>query len=219
MKRRRTFFKRLKAPIPTLCYAVCAAVWLAAGAAGLCSDGIAKATGRLYQFELAAEDFEQVGLQRLESGALLTLDGDPQMIWENGEGAVLRTVRMEAAFDRSPREMCLYYTTKEGEPFSVNKRVFAAQADDGSYLYTLPQGRIAALRLDPCSPEENKPVEMTIAGLYVNEPAPWWSYFAPGWAGVFSMVLYPGLAAAAISLVRAAWMWYKNKRSARGAQG
>ena len=110
MKRRRTFFKRLKAPIPILCYAVCAAVWLAAGAAGLCSDGIAKATGRLYQFELAAEDFEQVGLQRLESGALLTLDGDPQMIWENGEGAVLRTVRMEAAFDRSPREMCLYYT-------------------------------------------------------------------------------------------------------------
>ena len=113
-----------------------------------------------------------MGLQRLESGALLTLDGDPQMIWENGEGAVLRTVRMEAAFDRSPGRCAFTYTTKEGEPFSVNKRVFAAQADDGSYLYTLPQGRIAALRLDPCSPEENKPVEMTIAGLYVNEPAP-----------------------------------------------
>ena len=200
-------------------YLLALAAWLVLGAAHFGSDALAKAQGRLAEETMAVTDWQLVGLTQNADGTLTTVDGDPQMIWENGEGAVLRTVRMEAAFDRSPREMCLYYTTKEGEPFSVNKRVFAAQADDGSYLYTLPQGRIAALRLDPCSPEENKPVEMTIAGLYVNEPAPWWSYFAPGWAGVFSMVLYPGLAAAAISLVRAAWMWYKNKRSARGAQG
>lgn len=215
MKRLKTYFKKCRAPIPVLCYAACLVLWLAAGFAGLCSDAAAKAAGSLYQFELKPGDFEQVALQPLENGALLTLNDDPQMIWENKDAVTLRTLRMAASFDRSPREMCLYYTTRQGEPFSVNKRVFAAQADDGSYVYTLPQGRIAALRLDPCSPLENKPVELVITGLYLNEPAPWWSYFAPGWAGAFSMALYPGLAAAAISLVRAAWMWYKNKRGAR----
>lgn len=215
MKRLTGFWKRLKAPIPTLCYAFCLAVWLLGSLGGLCADGLAKAGGDLYQFELAPGDFELVALEPQEGGALLTLDGDPQMIWRNEGAVTVRTLRMEAEFDRSPREMCLYYTTKEGEPFSVDKRVFAAQANDGSYVYTLPQKRITALRLDPCSPLENKPVEMVISGLHVNEPAAWWSYFAPGWAGLLSMILYPGLAAAGISLVRAAWMWYKNKRGAR----
>lgn len=212
MKRLKLLVKKLRAPLPTLCYGACLALWLLGSLLGFGSDFVQKAAGSLYQFQLAYEDFEPVNLHRQENGVLLTENDDPQMIWQNDQGLTVRTLRMEASFSRSPREMCLYYTTKPGEPFSVNKRVFAAQNNDGSYVYTLPQGRIAALRLDPCSPLENKPVEIELSGIYLNEAAAWWSYFSPGWAGAFRMALYPGLAAAALSLAREALLWYKNKK-------
>lgn len=209
----KRLLRRIKAPIPVLCYSVCLAAWLAASLWGLCADGLAAAGGRLYPFELQTADFELVNLHQSEAGQLVTETDDPQMIWQNPDGRTVRTVRMAAAFDASPREMCLYYTSRAEEPFGVNKRVFAAQQNDGSYLFTLPQGPVAALRLDPCSPDENKQVSMELAGLYANEPAPWWSYFAPGWAGAFYMLVYPGLAAAALRLVWEAVLWYKKKRN------
>ena len=34
------------------------------------------------------------------------------------------------------REMCLYYTTKTGEPYSQDRRVFPKVLADGTYVYT-----------------------------------------------------------------------------------
>lgn len=198
--------------LPLLCYVVAVIVWLGGGVWSLAADTLAKAGGTLYERELTVDNFELVDMQLLEDGSYITTSGDPQMIWHNTDGMTVRTLRLTASFDRSPREMCLYYTNAEGEPFSVNKRVFAAQQDDGSYVYTLPQGNIAALRLDPCSPEENKPVTMTFSGFSLNEPAGVVSYFAPGWYGAMELVLYPGLAACALSLAQSAWQTYKSKK-------
>lgn len=197
-----------------LCYAVCLLVWLVGGLWSLGRDLAVKAVGSLYQFELQAKDFELVNLHPQPDGSYLSENDDPQMHWKNTDGIAVRTLRMQAQFSRAPREMCLYYTNDPKEPFGVNKRVFAQQKNDGSYQYTLPAGRIAALRLDPCSPDENKPVEMVFGSFQVNEPMPFWKYFAPGWAGLFQMILYPGLAAAALSIAQQALLWYKSKRKA-----
>ncbi len=208
----RERLKKIPAPIPVLCYTLAVLFWLVTSLWGLGADLAAKAAGGLYQQQLAVEDFTLVNMHQQEDGSYITENGDPQMIWQNPDGRTIRTLRMTAGFDRSPREMCLYYTTEAGEDFGVNKRVFAAQADDGSYLYTLPQGNITALRLDPCSPEEEKMVTMTFQSFVMNEPASLASYFAPGWYGMMQLIVCPGLCASAVSLARQAFVYYQQKK-------
>ena len=76
--------------------------------------------------------------------------------------------------------MCLYYTTKVGEDYSADRRVFPQSLGSGQYVYTLPRTSLAALRLDPCSPEENKTVTLTMSDITLNAadtlPAVW-QYF------------------------------------------
>ena len=98
---------------------------------------------------------------RIGGRQLITTGGDPQMILEDVSGRVVRTVSYNVEFDGDSREMCLYYTTKTGEPYSQDRRVFPKVLADGTYVYTLPRTRIVALRLDPCSPDENKTVGLT----------------------------------------------------------
>ena len=115
----------------------------------------------------------------------MTLDGDPQMIWENPDGRAVRTLRVEASYSDEPREVCLYYTNRAGEDFSQDKRVFPQKQADGSYRYTLPYGAIASLRLDPCSPDVNKSIAITLGAVTMNEPAGAGSYFVPSWYQCF----------------------------------
>lgn len=208
----KKWFQKIKDPIPVICWGLCLVIWLFGGVLSAARDFVAKSTGSLYEFSLSAEDFALANLHMQPDGSYLTETDDPQMHWQNTDGITLRSLRMKASFSSEPREMCLYYATEPGEPFGVDKRVFASQQNDGSYLYALPAGKIAALRLDPCSPDADKPVTIEFEPFEVNESVPLWQHFAPGWAGFFKMLLYPGLAAAALSLVREGWMWYKSKR-------
>ena len=86
------------------------------------------------------------------------------------------------------------------------RRVFPQSLGSGQYVYTLPRTRLAALRLDPCSPEENKAVTLTMSDITLNAadtlPAVW-QYFVPTLYQAFCLVLYPALAAAAVSMVGA----------------
>lgn len=182
--------------LPAACYALCLLLWLSGSLWGLVSDMVGRAGGRLTPFELTASDFELVAMEQ-HAQDLYTLTDDPQMIWHNPDDRILRSLRFTADYQDSAREMCLYYTNAPGEDFSQEKRVFAAQSSDGkSYLYTLPQGHIAALRLDPCSAKKNL---ITVHGISLNEDVPLWQYFAPGWHRAFQMILYPALAAAGIA--------------------
>lgn len=205
------WFKRQAARpgfFPAACYALCVGGWLLLSLISLGRDAAARANGSLAPFALdpaALEPVNAVWEAAEENGAavLLTLTDDPQLLWRNPDGRAVRTLRFAAVYENSPREMCLYYTSAPGEPFSQDKRVFAVPSDDGeSYLYTLPQGRIAALRLDPCSTEENR---VTVFGIALNEPMGLLSYLSPGWYGAFRMALWPGLAAAVLELLRQLW--------------
>ena len=136
------------------------------------------------------------------------------MILEDVGSRVVRTISYTAKFDGEAREMCLYYTTKVGEDYSADRRVFPQSLGSGQYVYTLPRTSLAALRLDPCSPEENKAVTLTMSDITLNAadtlPAVW-QYFVPTWYQAFCLVLYPALAAAAVSMVGAVAVERKRK--------
>ena len=191
--------------LPLTAYLLALVCWLVLGAAHLASDTAARAQGRLTAATLAVPAWPLAGLT-LADGTLTTLDGDPHIILENVDGRVVRTISYTAQFDDEPREVCLYYTTKIGEDYSADRRVFPKSAGSGRYIYTLPRTSLAALRLDPCSPEENRTVTFTMSDITLNAadtlPAPW-QYFVPGWYQAFCLVLYPALAAAAVSIVGA----------------
>ena len=169
--------RKIKAPIPLLCYGVCLIGFLAVCLWHFAGDSLARANGRLTEAQMTAADFVLAGLE--------------------------------------PREVCLYYTNRAGEDFSQDKRVFPQKQADGSYRYTLPYGAIASLRLDPCSPDVNKSIAITLGVVTMNEPAGAGSCFVPSWYQCFCLILYPGLAAAALSLARQAWK--KRRRPAAGA--
>ena len=205
MKALKNWFTR-RGALPLTAYLLALAVWLVLGAVHFGSDAIARAQGRLAEETLPVTGWQLVGLVQNEDGTLTTVDSDPQMILENVDGRVVRTISYTAEFDGEAREMCLYYTTKVGEDYSADRRVFPQNLGDGQYVYTLPRTSLAALRLDPCSPEENKTVTLTISSLTLNAAATLpavWQYFVPTWYQVFCLVLYPALAAAAVSIILA----------------
>lgn len=202
MKRLRSLAAKPWA-LPLLCYLSAAVIWLALGAVHAVADTAAKASGRLVTREMAVTDFALADLNVVSSGesgqtVLETTSNDPQMILEDVSNETVRTLQMDAGYEGTVGEMCLYYTTAAGQEYSKDRRVFPTRQSDGSYLYTLPRGSIVALRLDPCSPEENKSVTITIEKILLNRPAGFGSYFVPSWYQVFCLVLYPGLAAAVL---------------------
>lgn len=206
--------------LPLTCYLVAAALWLVLGAVHWGSDALARSAGTLYEADIPVADWKLAGLQdngsTADTALLTTTDGDPQMILEDVSDMVVRTLSYTVAFEGDAREMCLYYTTKIGEDYSQDRRVFPQALGEGHYLYTLPRTSIVALRLDPCSPDENKTVGLTFAPGTISLNAPEtlpavWQYFVPSWYQAFCLVLYPALAAAALSWLRAVWCALRRK--------
>ena len=219
MKTLQRWFSR-RGALPLTCYLVAAALWLVLGAVHWGSDALARSAGTMYETDIPVSDWKLAGLTETaatpESAALTTTDGDPQMILEDVSDMVVRTVSYTVEFDGYAREMCLYYTTKVGEDYSQDRRVFPESLGDGRYLYTLPRTSIVALRLDPCSPDANKTVGLTFTPGTISLNAPEtlpavWQYFVPSWYQAFCLVLYPALAAAALSWLRAVWRALRRK--------
>ena len=217
MKAMKNWFAR-RGALPITAYLLALAAWLVLGAAHFGSDALAKAQGRLAEETMAVPDWQLVGLTQNEDGTLTTVDGDPQMILEDVSGRVVRTVSYNVEFDGDSREMCLYYTTKTGEPYSQDRRVFPKVLADGTYVYTLPRTQIVALRLDPCSPDENKTVGLTFTPQSITLNAASTlpggaDYFIPTWYQLFGLIVYPALAAAALD-----WLWAVGRQLAKKKQ-
>ncbi len=229
MKQLKAFFAR-RGAVPAACYILALAVWLVLGLAHAGSDALAKAQGRMTEQAVPVENWQLVGLEiddvQPDTGnsetslTLTTTNGDPQMILEDVSGQVIRTLSYTVTFDGDAREMCLYYTTKVGEDYSQDRRVFPQSLGNGRYLYTLPRTSIAALRLDPCSPDENKTVGLTFAPavltLNAAETLPsWWQYLVPTWYQAFCLILYPALCASALSWLRSLVPFLERKGTKR----
>lgn len=198
MKKLFAKMRSVRHPIPVLCYGLTLAGWLVWSLFCLMGDAV----GGVEPVSLQPGDFTLINLEQVGENVYFTTNGDPQMILEDTAGRPVRNLAIHATYTKDAREMCLYYTTRPGEDFSQDKRVFAVQDDSGTCTYTLPRKKICSLRLDPCSPAENELLNMTVYSLTLNTPQPWYSYFAPGWNGVFRLVLWPGMAAALLSILQ-----------------
>lgn len=221
MKTLQRWFSR-RGALPLTCYLVAVILWLVLGAVHWGSDALARSAGTMYEADVPVSDWQLAGLTETaatpESAALITTDGDPQMILEDVSDRVVRTVSYTVEFDGDAREMCLYYTTKVGEDYSQDRRVFPESLGNGRYLYTLPRTSLVALRLDPCSPDANKTVGLTFTPGTISLNAPEtlpavWQYFVPTWYQAFCLVLYPALAAAVLSWLRAVVRALRRKTS------
>lgn len=204
----RKFFAR-RGALPAACYLLTLAGWLVLGAWNFGSDAVSRAQGTLTEQQISLEEFQLVDLDAQE-GEYTSTSSDPQIILEDVSDRVVRTLSYQAEFDSEPREMCLYYTTAVGEPYSQDKRVFPTIGEDGSYIYTLPRTTIVSLRLDPCSPDATDPVTVQFAGdaITLNDADALPSglaYWLPSWYQLFCFLLYPALAAAILSWLRAVW--------------
>lgn len=204
----RKFFAR-RGALPAACYLLTLAGWLVLGAWNFGSDAVSRAQGSLTEQQVSLGEFQLVDLDAQEGGYTST-SSDPQIILEDVSDRVVRTLSYQAEFDSEPREMCLYYTTAVGEPYSQDKRVFPTIGEDGSYIYTLPRTTIVSLRLDPCSPDATDPVTVQFAGdaITLNDADALPSglaYWLPSWYQLFCFLLYPALAAAILSWLRAVW--------------
>ncbi len=204
----RKFFAR-RGALPAACYLLTLAGWLVLGAWNFGSDAVSRAEGTLTEQQVSLGEFQLVDLDAQEGGYTST-SSDPQIILEDVSDRVVRTLSYQAEFDSEPREMCLYYTTAVGEPYSQDKRVFPTIGEDGSYIYTLPRTTIVSLRLDPCSPDATDPVTVQFAGdaITLNDADALPSglaYWLPSWYQLFCFLLYPALAAAILSWLRAVW--------------
>lgn len=209
------FFAR-RGAILAACYLLTLAGWLVLGAWNFGSDAAARAGGTLAQQQISLEEFQLVDLQA-EGNGYVSTSADPQIILEDVSDRVVRTLSYQAEFDADPREMCLYYTTAAGEPYSQDKRVFPTIGEDGSYVYTLPRTTIVSLRLDPCSPDATSPVTVQFDGdaITLNDAHALPSglaYWLPSWYQLFCFVLYPALAAAVLSWLRAVWGELRSRR-------
>ena len=217
MKALKNWFSR-RGALPLTAYLLALAVWLVLGAVHFGSDAAARAQGRLAEETMAVTDWQLVGLVQGADGTLTTQDGDPQMILEDVSGRVVRTVSYNVEFDGDSREMCLYYSTKTGEPYSLDRLGVPKVLADGTYVYTLPRTQIVALRLDPCSPDENKTVGLTFTPQSITLNAASTlpggaDYFIPTWYQLFGLIVYPALAAAALD-----WLWAVGRQLVKKKQ-
>lgn len=210
MKKRCARFWSHPAALPLACYLLAAVCWLALGVYGLLADR------GLTGWEVPAGAFEMADLAPDGLGGYVTLSGDPQMIWENTDGRRVRTlsyVMEEQSGDL--REVCLYYTTAPGQPFSARQRVFSTRVGE-RYVFTLPRVSLAALRLDPCSPGDSGMLTLRFAADSIEFNAGavlphGMDYFRPGWHQLFGLVLYPALAAAVLDWLRAVVCWLRKR--------
>ncbi len=216
MKKRLQALWRSRAALPCACYLLAAVSWVLWGVFCRLDD-----LGLAPQRAVPVQDFELVDLAPAGMpGGYTATSGDPQMILSGLSGQKLRTVSYLPQFpDADPREMCLYYTSRPDEPFSQDKRVFPRTAADGRYVYTLPHGPIAALRLDPCSPGVGAQVTVVFAldEIVFNHTATLpraLDGFLPDAWQLFWLLLCPALAAAALDWLRAALaLWRRRPRS------
>lgn len=132
------------------------------------------------------------GLDGAGEGAYVSTGVDPQMIFEHVDHPV-RQVLLTVSFTAYPGEMELFYTHTPGEGFSARRRVIGVPVQ-GGWLYTLPAGQVAALRLDLGTVSANT---AQVGGITLNPRLPASHYFAPTLRTLALLLALPALASCA----------------------
>ena len=95
----------------------------------------------------------------------------------------------------------VYYTTKEGEGFSENKRWWAQPVDGEDNWYVVEMGlkNVRSLRIDPTMYAGN---QMTFGTFIINEERTLSDYIAPDARRIFNLLLYTGIISSVLRFVQ-----------------
>ena len=173
--------------VVALCYGAFLALWLLLALVRFVGDSARNET----QLTLDAATVQNLLPLHIDGvgAGFISENEDPQMMFEPIDERV-RLVRFSAQFMREAGEMELFYTRKEGQGFSVAKRVIGVLQSDGSYLYALPAGEVHALRIDPGTQGGN---EMIIDAVTLNPKLSPSYYFVPTLRDVMAFIIWPAL--------------------------
>ncbi len=199
-QRLKTILAVLYQRLPLWCYLAALALWLGLALADYIGDGL-RAEAALNPADAVPHNTDNAG-----DGWFVTQNADPQLVFAYLDADV-RVVRMGFETNGQPGEMELFYT-REGLAFSPRQRVIGVPQDDGSYLYFLPAGRAAALRID-LGTRGGVPVRVTGIGLNPRLPAA--HYFVPGLYMLAALAVLPALACAGIFTI-IEWVGFCRRR-------
>lgn len=192
-------------------------VWLVTivcAAIQLISDLHARSVGTLAEQTLSLAEMQLVNAYVEADNVLISENEDPQLLYTVPTGMQLKTLRFAAAYDKTPYERCVYYTTEEGGAFSGSRRVWPKENADGSLTFELPRG-VWAIRLDPGSRMD---LRVSIKEIVLNEERAALSYFIPEADELVMLLLLPGLGAAALQCGVDAVKYRREHRNEQAAQ-
>ncbi|MDL2218771.1 hypothetical protein LJC04_00275 [Ruminococcaceae bacterium OttesenSCG-928-O06] len=150
-------------------------------------------TGTLAPAELTLEDFDLLDLEA-DGDVLLVLSADPQMLLKDTSRRVENLV-VDFAYRHQPRQSSVYWAAL-GQDYSRTKIAYSQNAQH--QVYYLPVTGRQSLRFDPDSLNGN---HITVGRIAINQPRPLWAFFVPGMARIVLVVVVPGLAASALSIL------------------
>ncbi|MCI2047012.1 MAG: hypothetical protein LKJ90_04785 [Faecalibacterium sp.] len=188
--------RRATAPIPILIYLLTLVGWLIFSTALLTADQKAQKQGLMPTQAVTQSDFSLLNVLKAND-KLVCITTDPQLWWYNYDGIRVRTLTMTANYSKNPLEICLFYLKDGQADFSLDQRVYPVQNEDGTYTFTLPTTKVSRLRLDICSDT----CVIRDFAVTINAPRPAWRYYVPSNWYLFLMLILPGLAASAVSLL------------------
>lgn len=166
-----------------LCYGLFVLVWLGQAVFFFASDR----SREPITLDITTAQLSGLGA---EGDALETQNTDPQLVF-TGLDASVRLVQLEAAFAANPGELEVFYARSAEAGFETRKRVIGVPQNDGSILYALPAGQLAALRLDLGTAIGNR---VQIGAITLNPHLPASHYFVPTLRTVLAFLALPLLA-------------------------
>ncbi|MEG1549230.1 MAG: hypothetical protein RR395_02235 [Ruthenibacterium sp.] len=190
------------------CYLLVLSAWVGSNIFCFAQDTYRRANGTLQTQECTFESVICTDME-VESPTVATTTGvDPQIILKPLQGAVTE-VQLRFTYSRYPGEVNLYYA-KNDAPFDNRYKIWGKAQNDGSYLFTLPRGKIDAIRIDPSNLAD---ITMTIENFTLNAPRSFFAYFKLTYEQLFAFLLLPGFAAACLGYGFSVFLNVKQRKS------
>lgn len=162
------------------------------------SENISRSNETLVQSRMTVSDFQQMSM-KADGDLLISTDSDPQLIWQADQKITNIKFYMETSL--YPGEIVVYYTTKDGEGFSENKRLWAQPVDgeDNWYIVEMGLKNVRSLRIDPTMYAGN---QMKFGTFIINEERTLSDYITPDARRIFNLLLYTGIISSVLRFVQ-----------------
>lgn len=96
---------------------------------------VAYQTGYYQTKKLSLDDFQSVGVQRLDANAVLTETDDAQLLYSGN----VRSIKIKCDFLQNPGEFVSFYTDSPEHSFGVDRMKYA-KIKNGYYVFEYPVG-------------------------------------------------------------------------------